>query len=128
MQGNAKSGERYAQIIYDAANASGENALSIIIKIYQEIGKGSPGNPPAMASGSSGYYNFFNYGATDGTGATVRGIEYAKSAGWNSERTAIVEGAKLISNSYIREGQNTKYTFKFDVVGSEKSSYMHINI
>lgn len=126
MQGNTNTGESYAQVIYDAAEASGENALSIIIKIFQEIGKGSPGNPPSMAAGSSGYYNFFNYGATDGTGATVRGIEYAKSAGWNTQRKAIVEGAKLISNSYIKAGQNTKYTFKFDVVGTQKSElYTH---
>ena len=126
MQGNCSTGESYAQIIYDAAAASGENPLSIIIKIYQEIGKCSPGNPPTMASGKSGYYNFFNYGATDGTGAVTRGIEYAKNVGWNTERKAIVEGAKLISSTYIKAGQNTKYTFKFDVVGSEKSQlYSH---
>ncbi len=126
MQGNCSTGESYAQIIYDAANASGENALSIIIKIFQEIGKNSPGNPPSMASGKSGYYNFFNYGATDGTGAVTRGIDYARNAGWNTERTAIVEGAKLISSSYIKSGQNTKYTFKFDVVGTEISQlYSH---
>lgn len=126
MEGNCSTGESYANIIYDAAAESGENALSIIAKIYQEIGSKSPGNPPTMASGASGYYNFFNYGATDGTGAVARGIEYAKRAGWNSERKAIVEGAKLISSSYIQAGQNTKYTFKFDVVGSEKSGlYSH---
>lgn len=126
MEGNCSTGESYANIIYDAAAASGENALSIIAKIYQEIGSNSPGNPPTMASGTSGYYNFFNYGATDGSGAITRGIDFARRAGWNSERTSIVEGAKLISSSYIQAGQNTKYTFKFDVVGSEKGQlYEH---
>ncbi len=130
MQGNCSTGESYAQIIYDASAASGESALSIITKIFQEIGKNSPGNPPKMASGTDSTYphtyNFYNYGATDGTGAVTRGLAYANNAGWHSERTAIVEGAKLISNSYIKAGQNTKYTFKFDVVGSEKSQlYTH---
>ncbi len=130
MQGNCSTGESYAQIIYDASAASGESALSIITKIFQEIGKNSPGNPPKMASGTDSTYphtyNFYNYGATDGTGAVTRGLAYANNAGWHSERTAIVEGAKLISNSYIKAGQNTKYTFKFDVVGSEKGQlYTH---
>lgn len=130
MQGNCSTGESYAQIIYDAATITGENALSIITKIFQEIGKGSPGKPPKMASGTDSKYpktyNFFNYGATDGGGAVTRGLEYAKNAGWDSERKAIIEGAKLISNSYIKVGQNTKYTFKFDVVGSKKSDlYTH---
>ena len=130
MQGNCSTGESYAQIIYDASAESGESALSIITKIFQEIGKNSPGNPPKMAAGTDSTYpntyNFYNYGATDGTGAVTRGLAYANNAGWHSERTAIVEGAKLISNSYIKAGQNTKYTFKFDVVGSEKSQlYTH---
>lgn len=130
MQGNCSTGESYAQIIYDAAAASGENALSIVAKIYQEIGKSSPGVPPKMAAGTDSTYprtyNFFNYGATDGTGAVTRGLAYANNARWYSERTAIVEGAKLIANSYIKAGQNTKYTFKFDVVGSEKKQlYSH---
>ena len=130
MQGNCSTGESYAQIIYDASASSGVSSLSIITKIFQEIGKNSPGNPPKMAAGTdSAYphtYNFYNYGATDGTGAVTRGLAYANNAGWHSERTAIVEGAKLISNSYIKAGQSTKYTFKFDVVGSEKKQlYTH---
>lgn len=130
MQSNCSTGESYAQIIYDAAATSGENALSIIAKIYQEIGKGKPGQPPRMAAGNDATYpktyNFFNYGATDGGGAVTRGLAYASKAGWNTERKSIVEGAKLISNSYIKAGQNTKYTFKFDVVGEEKSGlYKH---
>lgn len=130
MQGNSSTGESYAQIIYDAAASSGENALSIIAKIYQEIGKGEPGKPPKMAAGNDATYpktyNFFNYGATDGGGAVTRGLAYASKVGWNTERKSIVEGAKLISNSYIKAGQNTKYTFKFDVVGKEKSElYKH---
>ena len=130
MEGNTPQGESYAKVIQDAAKASGENAFSIIVKIYQEIGKGSPGNPPRMVSGKDGTYpntyNFYNYGATDGSGAQLRGLAYANSVGWHDARTALVEGAKLISSTYIKNGQNTKYLFKFNVVANGKYSlYNH---
>lgn len=118
----------YAQIIYDAANASGENALSLVVKIFQELGRGS--TLPGMITGTNptypNTYNFFNYGASDGVGNTLRGLAYADSAGWHDPYTALVEGAKLISNSYIAVGQNTKYTFKFDVVDDNTTGlYWH---
>ena len=122
------NGVSYAQMIYDAAAASGENALSIVVKIFQELGKGTA--LPGMISGNnSSYpntYNFFNYGASDGVGNTLRGLAYAQKAGWNTPQKALVEGAKLIANSYIKAGQNTKYTFKFDVVNDKETGlYWH---
>lgn len=115
-------GMRYAKMIYDAQEKSGENAYSIIIKIFQELGSGKEGEIPYVVSGKDedypNVYNFFNYGATDGEGNIKRALEFAKNKGWTTPYKAMVEGAELISNSYIKQGQNTKYTFKFDVVGS----------
>ena len=121
-------GESYSKIIYDAAEESGESALSILVKIFQELGKGK--NLPSMIAGNNetypNTYNFFNYGATDGEGNTLRGLEYANKSGWNTPRKALIEGAKLIANSYICAGQNTKYTFKFDVVDDNATGlYWH---
>jgi len=114
----------YAEIILEAAKQSGESPISIVVKIFQEIGRGTKKEDgtysiPYMASGEGGAYNFFNYGATDGEGNIARGIEYAKNAGWTNPYIAIIEGAKLLSSSYVNLGQNTKYFFKFDVVGSK---------
>ena len=114
----------YADIILEAAKQSGESPISIVVKIFQEIGRGTKQTNgtysiPYMASGEGGAYNFFNYGATDGDGNISRGIEYAKNAGWTNPYIAIVNGAKLLSSSYVNLGQNTKYFFKFDVVGSK---------
>lgn len=114
----------YADIILEAAKQSGESPISIVVKIFQEIGRGTKKtdgtySAPYMASGEGGAYNFFNYGATDGEGNISRGIEYAKKAGWTNPYIAIIEGAKLLSSSYVNLGQNTKYFFKFDVVGSK---------
>lgn len=122
------NGVSYAQMIYDAAQESGENALSITVKIFQELGKGN--TLPGMINGKDATYpntyNFFNYGASDGEGNTQRGLAYASRAGWNTPRTALIEGAKLIANSYVKVGQNTKYTFKFDIVADNSTGlYWH---
>ena len=114
------NGDSYAQMIYDAAAASGESAFSIIVRIFQELGNGT--SLPYMISGKDptypGVYNFFNYGATDGDGNIARGLEYAKNAGWTTPRKALIEGAKLIAGTYTKVGQVNKYLYKFDVVGS----------
>lgn len=121
-------GESYAQMIYDAAQASGESAFSIIVRIFQELGNGT--QLPYMISGKDstypGVYNFFNYGATDGEGNLSRGLAYAKKAGWTTPKKALVEGAKLIAGTYTKAGQVNKYLYKFDVVGkSDSDLYRH---
>ncbi len=122
LDGTTNTGIRYAQAIKDASNASGESAYSIVIRIFQEIGKGE--NKPYLISGKDkdypNVYNFYNYGAFDGEDNIKSALEYAKDQGWNTEYKAIVEGAKMASNSYLKRGQNTKYLYKFDIVGSTK--------
>jgi len=71
-------------------------------------------------SGYKGYYNFFNYGAYDNVAdPIVAALKYAKEHGWNNQYTAIVEGAKLLADSYTSAGQNTPYFYKWDVVGTK---------
>ncbi|MCF0125830.1 MAG: SH3 domain-containing protein, partial [Clostridia bacterium] len=122
------NGESYAKMIYDAANQSGEGALSIVVRIFQELGNGR--NLPRQITGTDsnypGVYNFFNWGATDGEGNVDRALQKAKDLGWNSPRTALIEGAKKIANSYTNVGQVNKYLYKFDVVGSSfEDLYTH---
>ena len=122
------NGESYAKIIYDAARESGESAFSIVVRIFQELGISSA--LPHMIAGNDstypGVYNFFNYGASDGSGNIARGLAYAQRAGWTNPRTALIEGAKLISGTYTKAGQVNKYLYKFDVIGTEKNQlYNH---
>ena len=123
LDGTTDTGVRYAQAIKDASEASGESAYSIVIRIFQELGKSS--TKPRQISGQDpdypNIYNFYNYGAFDGEDNIKSALAYAQSKGWTNEYKAIVEGAKLASTSYLRRGQNTKYLYKFDVVGSTKS-------
>ncbi len=109
----------YAQIILDAAKESNMSPYSIRTKIIQEVGSKGSSSVSGTYPGYEGYYNFFNYGAYDeGNSAIANGLRYAKDAGWNNPYTAIVEGAKLLSNSYTNAGQNTAYFYKWDVVGN----------
>lgn len=123
LDGTTKNGVRYAQAIKDASEASGESAYSIVIRIFQELGKDS--TKPVQISGQDpdypNVYNFYNYGANDGDNNIKNALAYAKRKGWTDEYKAIVEGAKLAASSYLKRGQNTKYLYKFDVVGSTKS-------
>ena len=123
LDGKTDTGVRYAQAIKDASEASGESAYSIVIRIFQELGKKS--TKPIQISGQDPdypkVYNFYNYGANDGDNNIKNALAYAQNKGWTNEYKAIVEGAKLASTSYLRRGQNTKYLYKFDVVGSTKN-------
>ena len=123
LDGKTDTGVRYAQAIKDASEASGESAYSIVIRIFQELGIKS--TKPIQISGQDPdypkVYNFYNYGANDGDNNIKNALAYAQNKGWTNEYKAIVEGAKLASTSYLRRGQNTKYLYKFDVVGSTKN-------
>lgn len=111
----------YVDTIIEAANQSGLNPLHIISIIFQELGK-KVEIPKAISGtvpGYEGFYNFYNYAATDGTGATKRGLEAAKALNWNTPEFALIDGAvKKIKGEYTDKGQITKYFYKFDVVGN----------
>ena len=108
----------YAQIIMEAAIESNMSPYSIATKIIQEVGSNGSGSVSGTYEGFEGYYNFFNYGANDEGNAVSNGLQYAKDHGWNNQYIAIVEGAKLLADSYTDAGQNTAYFYKWDVVGS----------
>lgn len=119
----------YVDAIMDAAEESDVSAMHILVTIFQEVGRGTKKSdgtytlPKAVSGTVDGYeglYNFYNYGATDGSGAVERGLKKAREMGWTDPRTAIIEGATIVlANNYISAGQNTKYFYKFDVVGNE---------
>ena len=122
----AKTTMKYSEIIMKAAQESGISPYSIAIKIIQEVGNNGSGSVSGTYPGYEGYYNFFNWGATDGNNAVAKGLEYAKGKGWNNQYTAIVEGAKQMADSYTSVGQNTAYFYKFDVINDASTGlYWH---
>ncbi len=107
-------GGSYINVIMEAARQSGMSPYVIASLIIIE--QGSSGNS-TLISGASGYYNFFNYGATGSTNAEVvaNGLKKAQELGWNTRSKSIIEGAKRSANNYIAVGQDTYYYMDFDV-------------
>lgn len=116
----AKTTMRYSEIIMKAAEESGISPYSIAVKIIQEVGRKGSGSVTGTYPGYEGYYNFFNWGATDGNDAIAKGLDYAKGRGWNNQYTSIVEGAKQMADNYVSVGQNTAYFYKFNVISNNK--------
>ncbi|MGN1330340.1 MAG: dockerin type I domain-containing protein [Clostridia bacterium] len=114
--------EQYTDDIMRAASEAKINPLHIVATIFQELGDktGMPSVISGNVQGYEGYYNFYNYGATDGGDTLGKALQKAISMGWNSPSYALIDGAKkVLANNYISVGQTTKYFYKFDVVGTE---------
>lgn len=118
----------YVDLIMQASQETQVSAMHIVVTIFQEIGRGTrqadgsyslPKGVTGTVPGYEGLYNFFNYGASDGSGAVERGLEKARSLGWTNPKIALINGTKVaLADNYINKGQNTKYFYKFDVVGN----------
>lgn len=109
----------YAQAYMDAAAVSGVNPYHLAARTLQEVGKaGTSGS----VNGSSGYYNYYNIGASSGSDPVANGLKYAATTDekynlpWNTPYKAIVGGSKWIGTGYIDKGQDTLYYQKFNVV------------
>lgn len=121
----------YAQIIYDAGKANNVSPYHLAARILQEQGEGGS----ALISGSyqytdgtvyTGYYNYFNIGATASSGGEAaiikNGLEKAKSENWSTPELAIIGGASFLKGGYIGNYQDTLYLQKFNVDNSNKYS------
>ena len=73
----------------------------------------------------TGYYNFYNIGATSSTKPVCNGLKYAKEKGWNTKEKAIIGGASWINNGYVGAGQNTAYFQKWNTTPKSNSGYWH---
>lgn len=111
----------YVEAVLEAGKNSGVSPYTIASTIIQEQGW----NPTsALATGSTGYFNFFNAGAyeANGMGPVERGIWYAKQTDattlrpWNTRVKSLTGGALIYGKNYVNVGQDTIYLKKFDVV------------
>lgn len=124
----AKSGDiyggSYAKALIAAGKASGIDPCALAAAIIQEQGsKGSSSLISGTYKGYEGYYNFFNVGASGSntTEVIVKGLTYAKNAGWNSVPNSIIGGAEFYKKGYITrynnalKNQDTYYYQDFNV-------------
>lgn len=113
----------YGETIWAAGVENKVSPYYLASKIKQEVTVN--GNPSGSVTGTyvgpssgvkyTGYYNFYNIGATDGTYPIENGMKRAKKEGWDSPVKSIEGGAKFIENGYISKGQQTSYFQRFNV-------------
>lgn len=111
---------KYSQAIYNAGKKNNINPCFLASKILSEIGSSGSSAVSGRYSGYEGIYNFYNIGATDGSGAIGRGLKWASSGTtysrpWNTPVRSIDGGAAFLAEQYVDEGQCTGYLQKFQV-------------
>ena len=121
MSGNTIDGQNdnYADIFMEAAETETINVSPYFLaaRIIQEVGTTRSSAVSGTVKGYEGYYNFYNIDATGSSDemTNVRnGLSRSVKEGWNTEKSAILGGARIIANGYINVGQDTLYNQKFD--------------
>lgn len=132
---HTNNGLSFKDTLYSAGGEAGVSPTFLSARLKQELGTGTilynlysgtytfindSDQAVPVSAGTTGYYNFFNYGVTDSCanqrGTTYCGIKYAKNNGWDSVFNALRGGASNIKSSYIDTGKYTGYFQKFNVV------------
>ena len=123
----------YAQAYINAGQIADVSPYHLASRTVQEVGKNGSGSTSGTYKAKdgtdySGYYNFYNIGATASSDPIGNGLKYATGSTsnstqkeryllpWNSQYKAIVGGAKWIGYGYINNNQDTLYYQKFNVV------------
>lgn len=123
----------YAQAYINAGQIADVSPYHLASRTVQEVGKNGSGSTSGTYKAKdgtdySGFYNFYNIGATASSDPIGNGLKYATGKTstdaqkeryllpWNSQYKAIVGGAKWIGYGYINNKQDTLYYQKFNVV------------
>lgn len=119
----------YTDYILAASRESNVSAMFLASRIRQEgtlTTKATTGES-FVCNGTtySGYYNFYNIGATSGADPVTNGLCYAMAKGWNTQEKAIKAGAQFLSGSYINQGQYTNYFQKWNLSSSTQTNITH---
>ena len=111
------AGRTYARAFYEIGKNRKLSPIHLASRVYQEQGQGTSGLISGTYSGYEGYYNYFNVGVNGSSTAEKikKGLEYAKSQGWNTRYKSLEGGAATIGNNYILKYQDTIYLEKFNV-------------
>ncbi len=123
----------YAEAYINAGQIADVSPYHLASRTVQEVGKNGSGSTSGTYKAKdgtdySGFYNFYNIGATASSDPIGNGLKYATGSTstntqkeryllpWNSQYKAIVGGAKWIGYGYINNNQDTLYYQKFNVV------------
>lgn len=134
INGNVQTiNKSYAQVIYEAGVQNNISPYHLAARILQEQGNGTSslisGEPYTYDGVTfSGYYNYFNIGATGSTMHEVigYGLISASAKNWTTPEIAIKGGAEFLKGGYIGNYQDTIYLQKYNVDSNSPSKeYSH---
>ncbi len=124
--------KQFSPYFIEASQASQVSPIFLAALVKQEVGTSNTnictnGNAGVLSDGVdyTGYYNFFNIGASSSNNPKLKSLQYAKKKEWTSPRKAIVEGSQIISNNYVNCGQYTSYFQKFNLAPTATKPMWH---
>jgi beta-N-acetylglucosaminidase len=134
----------YAQAFMQAGAASGASPYQLVSRVIQEVSAAGSRSTSGIEPGFTGFYNFFNIGASSSPDPVILGLTFAVNGSnnpgsypmseenkikylipWNTQYRSLVGGAAYISSNYIQKGQYTLYFQKFDVNDDGNGTYRH---
>jgi beta-N-acetylglucosaminidase len=124
--------KQYANYFDNAGRAANASPVFLAALSRQEVGTSDSnivinGRAGVLSDGIdyTGYYNFFNIGASSSSNPKLRSLQTAKANGWDSPKKSIVEGATFISRNYIANYQHTLYYQKYNFHPNETKGIWH---
>lgn len=124
--------KQFAQYFMEGAGASHVSPIYLAALSKQEVGTSATnictnGKAGVLSDGVNytGYYNFFNIGASSSPDPKLKSLQTAKAKGWNTQQKSIVNGSVIISNNYVNCGQYTSYFQKFNTAITATKDIWH---
>ena len=112
---------QFANYFITAAEQNNTSPIYLAALARQEVGTSSTnicsnGHAGVLSDGVdyTGFYNFYNIGASSSSDPKLKSLQTARANGWDSAEKAIVNGAWKISVNYIQCGQHTTYYQKYN--------------
>lgn len=106
----------------EASKIHGVNEVYLISHALLESGHGTSQLATGMQVNGMTVYNMFGIGAID-SDPLGGGSQRAYEEGWTTPEKAIIGGARFIGNSYIKVGQNTLYTMRWNPYAMHSLGY-----
>lgn len=129
----------YTELLIHAGEQSGVNPYHLASRILQEVGPQGSGSVSGTYQDLTGYYNFYNIGATGGSDPVYQGLLAARDGlpgytpdklakmqfPWTDPWRSIAGGAIFIGEDYITVDQQTLYLQKFNIASRFHRPFEH---
>jgi mannosyl-glycoprotein endo-beta-N-acetylglucosaminidase len=112
------------QAFIDASIQNGVSDIYLLSHALLETGNGTSTLATGVEVNGRTVYNMYGIGANDNCPLEC-GSQRAYEEGWFTPYDAIVGGAEFIGNSYIKSGQNTLYSMRWNPRAMERDGYAH---